>query len=109
MSFMIIIKSSPEDRHKIGEALRLSAAMVGMDAVLFMVFLDQGIKCLNRGAFEDASIVEYLQTAADIAGVYYLMEHNIESESLDLSLDPIPLNIQELAEKVLKCKTVVTY
>lgn len=95
--------------HKIGEALRLCAAMIGMDEVPFIIFCGQGIKCLNKGAIEDASIVEYLITAADLAGVYYLNEQNMESESLDLSLNPIPINIEELTKHILKCKTVVTF
>ncbi len=109
MNLMIIIKSSPEERKKIREALRLCAAMIGMDESPYVVFRSQGVECLKKGVIEDAEIAEYLQTVSDLAGVYYLKELNVGSISLDPVFDPIPLNIHELAEHILECKTVVTF
>ena len=109
MNTMIIIKSGPKEDKKISEALRLCAAMIGMDDAPFVVFCNKGIECLKQGAIKDGSMMEYLQTASDLAGVYYLMESEKNIESLDMTLDPIPLTLQEFTEHVLECKTVVTF
>jgi len=110
MNTMIIIKSGPESDKRISEALRLCAAMIGMDDAPFVVFRSKGIECLKQGAIKDGSIMEYLQTASDLAGVYYIMESEKKNiEPLDMALDPIPLTLQEFTEHVLECKTVVTY
>lgn len=104
---MIIISSSEEE--KISEALRLCAAMIGMDEPPLVVFRGRGVNCLKQGTLEDASNIEYLQTISDLAGVYYLKEAVIENKTLDSALDPIPVNIHEFVDYILECKTAVTF
>ena len=83
MNLMIIIKSSPEERKKIREALRLCAEMIGMYEYPYVVFRSQSVECLKKGVIEDAEIAEYLQTVSDLVGVYYLKELNVgESEKI---------------------------
>lgn len=109
MNTMIVIKSGPEEDKQISESLRLCAAMIGMDDSPYVVFRNEGIECLKQGAIEDGAIMEYLQTASNLAGVYYLKESGKIDEILDIALDPIPLTLQEFTEHMLECKTVVTY
>lgn len=109
MNTMIIIKSGPESDKKIGEVLRLCAAMIGMDDAPYIVFRDEGIECLKQGAIKDVTIMEYLQTTSDLAGAYYLKAPEKQYGSLDVALDPIPLTLKEFTEHILECKTVVTY
>ena len=67
---MLIIRSNGS----LGEALRLCAAMLGMDETPIITFIESGVHCLLPNAVRDPSILEYLQTVSDIAGVYVLEE-----------------------------------
>ena len=109
MNTMIIIKSGPESDNQISEALRLCAAMIGMDDAPYIVFRDEGITCLKQGTINDVTIMEYLQTTSDLAGVYYLKDSEKQYGALDMALDPIPLTLKEFIEYILECKTVITY
>ena len=109
MNTMIIIRSGPESDKQISEALRLCAAMIGMDDAPYIIFRDNGIECLKQGAIKDATIMEYLQTTSDLAGAYYLKDPEKQYESLDVALDPIPMTLTEFTEHILECKTVITY
>ena len=108
---MIIIRSKPTDSFRVVEALRLSAAMLGMDQPPSIVFLDRGIECLREGAFDDPVIHDYLRAAADLAGIHVLSEsleeHGILYEELDPSLGAAPLDLEGLAGMMSEHDSVV--
>lgn len=109
---MIIMKSGPREA-RAGEGLRLSAAMLGMDEPPAMVFLDDGVECLLRGAFDDPINLEYLRAAADLAGVQALTEslrdRGIPSEGLDPDLGVELLDMDRLAEMAREYRSVVAF
>jgi sulfur relay (sulfurtransferase) DsrF/TusC family protein len=109
---MIIMKSGPREASA-GEGLRLSAAMLGMDEPPAMVFLDDGVECLLREAFDDPINPEYLRAAADLAGVHALSEsleeRGIPAEVLDPDLGVEILDIDGLAEMAREYRSVVAF
>ena len=106
---MLVIRSSKS----LGEGLRLCAAMLGMDESPFVVFIDEGVQCLQPDSVEDPYLVEYLQTAADIAGVYVLkeslIEQDVNEDSLDPALDAAVIDVSGFTDLVIECKTVTTF
>ena len=67
---MILVRSGPEETGRVEEALRLAAAMLGFDEPLTIAFIDDGVRCLHPQAFSDPALRDYLQAAADLAGVH---------------------------------------
>jgi len=110
---MIIVRSKPTDAFRVVEALRLSAAMLGMDQPPSLVFLDGGVECLREGAFEDPVIHDFLRAAADLAGIHVLSEsleeHGIMHEELDPSLGAAPLDLEGLAGMMSEHDSVVAF
>lgn len=109
---MIIMKSSPREA-RAEEGLRLSAAMLGMDEPPAMIFLDNGVECLRRGALEDPVTLEFLRVAADLAGVHTLSEslgeRGITAEELDPALGVELLDMEGLAEMTKEYRSVVAF
>ncbi|MFQ6052615.1 MAG: DsrE family protein, partial [Candidatus Bathyarchaeia archaeon] len=99
---MLIVKSGPGARSRVEEALRLSAAMLGMDYPPVLVFVDDGVECLRPGAFSDPDLWDYLRTSADLAGVHVLSEsleeRGLAFSDLDLRLGATAVDTARLAE-----------
>ena len=110
---MIVIKSGPRVAPRVEEGLRLSAAMLGYDQMPVMVFLDDGVECLRAGAFEDSTLVDYLQASSDLAGIYALSEsmeaRGILPGDLDEKIEVTALDLDGLAGMMLECDAVATY
>jgi sulfur relay (sulfurtransferase) DsrF/TusC family protein len=110
---MIVIKSGPGVAPRVEEGLRLSAAMLGYDQMPVMVFLDDGVECLRAGAFEDSTLVDYLQASSDLAGIYALSEsmeaRGILPGDLDEKIEVTALDLDGLAGMMLECDAVATY
>lgn len=110
---MIVIKSGPDSAPRVSEGLRLSAAMLGYDQMPVIVFVDDGVECLRKGAFEDPTMVDYLQASSDLAGVHALSEsleaRDIEIGDLDRNLEVKLLDLDGLAGMMSECRAVATY
>lgn len=110
---MIIIRSGPEAESGVVEGLRLSAAMVGMDRLPVIVFLDDGVECLRPGAFNDSAIRDFFQAVVDLAGIYVLSEslelRGLQEDELKLGLRAMPVDLDGLAEMVAECRSVATF
>ena len=109
---MIIIRSGPGDGPKAGEGLRLSAAMIGMDRIPVLAFVDDGVECLLPDVFDDVGR-DYLRTAADLAGIRVLeeslIEHGIQPSDLWSSLVVKTIGMTELAELVASSDMVAAF
>jgi sulfur relay (sulfurtransferase) DsrF/TusC family protein len=81
---MIVVKSGPEDTDKVGEALRLAAAMLGFDEPATVAFIDDGLRCLQPNAFSDPTLQDYLQAVADLAGIHAVSR----TEDSETDIDP---------------------
>lgn len=110
---MFIIKSGPVDGSRVEEALRLSAAMLGMDYLPILVFVDEGVDCLRPGAFSDPDLWDYVKTTADLAGVHVLYEsleeRGLGVGDLDSRLGANPVNMAQLAEMATDSDIAVAF
>jgi sulfur relay (sulfurtransferase) DsrF/TusC family protein len=110
---MIVMKSGPGAVARVGEGLRLSAAMIGYDQLPVIVFVDEGVECLREGAFDGSEMEDYLMAASDLAGIYALSdsleERGILPDDLDETIEVNPLDIDGLASMMAECDSVVTY
>lgn len=110
---LFIVKSSPGKGSRVEEGLRLSAALLGMDYLPVVVFVDEGVECLRIGAFSDPGMGDYLKAAADLAGIHFLfeslMERGLEVGDLDSGLKAAPVDMAQLAEMAADSDVVVAF
>lgn len=93
---LILVRSGPEETGRVEEALRLAAAMLGFDEPLTIVFIDDGVRCLHPQAFSDPALQDYLQAAADLAGVHAVKSAKESEGDLDPALGVNPIGMDEL-------------
>jgi len=67
---MIIMRKRLIPGTRAEEGLRLSAAMLGMDYMPNMVFVDDGVDILLPDALYKNNLKDYLTVMSDMAGVY---------------------------------------
>ncbi len=110
---MIIVKSGPKDDTGVMGGLRLASAMLGMDYLPVVVFVDEGVGCLLPGAIEDLVLADYLKAAADLAGVHALSESlevlGLGVDDLDPGLDVTPVDLVWLADMVADIDSTVAF
>jgi sulfur relay (sulfurtransferase) DsrF/TusC family protein len=108
---MIIVKSGPEGEARVKEALRLMAALIGMDYPTILVFTDRGVDCLKPGAFDDPDVWDYLQAASDLSEIFVLgsQEKALDTEHLNQDLVLNPISIDEMTELVKTCGSVAAF
>ena len=108
---MIMIKSNPDVGPRVGEGLRLIAAMLGMDHIPVVVFAEEGVRCLLRGAYGETGS-EYLKTTADLAGINVLSD-SLEDlggiEAIEPELDAKLIDIGQLASMMVECNVIATF
>ena len=110
---MFIVKSGPETGPQVEEGLRLSAAMLGMDYLPVLVFVDDGVECLRPGAFRDSRLWDYMKAAADLAGVYILSEslevRGLGVDDLDPRLGATLVDLPRFAEMTAESDVVAAF
>lgn len=105
---MIIIKTPPGEGSKAAEGLRLAAAMIGMDMLPTLIFLDRGVAILRPGGVE-GDLLDYLKAVASLAGVKALKE-SLETEggvALDKELGVEVIDMEELVSLIQECDSAV--
>ncbi|RLI09320.1 hypothetical protein DRO42_04495 [Candidatus Bathyarchaeota archaeon] len=109
---MIVVTSGPRAVSRIGGALRLAAAMLGMDYPPVLVFLDEGVNCLRPGAL-DPGLWDYLKASADLADVHVLSEsleeRGLGVDDLDPRLGATPIDMDGLAEMAEEVEVTVAF
>jgi len=101
---MVLVRSGPEETGRVEEALRLAAAMLGFDELPAIVFIDDGVRCLHPQAFSDPTIHDYLQAAADLAGVHAISSAKESGGDIDpalgvnlIGMDDLVITMKEYA------------
>jgi sulfur relay (sulfurtransferase) DsrF/TusC family protein len=106
--FIIIIKSRVGDGPRAAEGLRLAAAMIGMDVIPTLIFLDRGVDLLMPGGV-GGDLLDYLRAIASLAGVKALRESlgSRGEEILDRGLGVEVIDMERLADLILECDSAV--
>ena len=110
---MIIMRKRLIPGSRAEEGLRLSAAMLGMDYMPNMVFVDEGVEILLPDAIYKNNLKDYLTVMSDMAGVYVLKESlewkELKAEDLDTDIDITFIDLDELAEMSKRCSIVTSF
>jgi sulfur relay (sulfurtransferase) DsrF/TusC family protein len=106
---MIVVKSGPEDTDKVGESLRIAAAMLGFDEPATIVFIDDGIRCLQPNAFSDPTLQDYLQAVADLAGVHAVSRLEDSENDFDPALGATLVDMGELVTMMKDYAAVASF
>lgn len=98
---------------RVEEGLRFSAAMLGMDHPMTMVFVDNGVEILLPEALYKNSLKDYLRAVSDLSGVYVLRESlekkGLTKNDLEPSINAILIDFGELAQMIRKCSVVTSF
>ncbi len=110
---MLIMRKRLIPGGRVEEGLRLSAAMLGMDYMPNVVFVDNGVEILLPDALYKNNLKDYLVVMSDMAGVYVLEESLIQREltldDLESSIDATVIDADELAEMAKKCTIITSF
>ena len=105
----VLGRSGPEETGRVEEALRLAAAMLGFDELPAIVFIDDGIRCLHPQPFSDTTIQDYLQAAADLAGIHAVGSGKESGGDLDPALGVNLIGIDGLVTMMEDYATVASF
>jgi len=104
-----LVRSGPEETGRVEEALRLAAAMLGFDDPLTIVFIDDGVRCLHPQAFSDPALQDYLQAAADLAGVHAVSRAKGSGGDIDPALGVNLIGMGDLVTMMEDYAAVATF
>ena len=105
---LLVIKNSPYGSGKAAEGFRMATAMIAMDVLPRILFVDDGVYCLVKAqkpeAAAFASFGERLKTLADLVGLNALsdslFQRKLKSSDLDENFNVKTLTVDETAELI---------
>jgi tRNA 2-thiouridine synthesizing protein C len=114
---LLIVKSSPYGSGKVAEGFRIATAMIAMDVLPQILFIDDGVYCLVRKQKPEAaglpSFGERLKTLADLVGLYAcsdsLSQRKLKQSDLEENYDTKFLSLDEAAKLIEQNETVITF
>ena len=110
---MLIMRKRLIPGSRVEEGLRLSAAMLGMDYLPNVIFVDDGVEILLPDALYKNNLKDYLTVLSDMAGVYVLKEslddRILRMEDLESSINATVINSDELVEMGKKCTIITSF
>jgi len=114
---LLVIKSPPYGTLMAAEGLRIATAMIAMDVLPQLLFIDDGVYCLLRNQRPEAagltSHYEQLKTLADLVGLYAvgdsMAKRDLKAIDLDESFNLKLLSMEETAKLIMENETVITF
>jgi sulfur relay (sulfurtransferase) DsrF/TusC family protein len=110
---MLIMRKRIIPGGRVEEGLRLSAAMLGMDYLPNLVFVDNGVEILLPNALYKSNLKDYLKVMSDLAGLYVLKksldERGLTPYDLEQSVTATVIDSNELLEMAKKCKIITSF
>ena len=113
----LVIKSSPYRSGRAAEGLRLATAMVAMNVIPRIIFIDDGVFCLLKDQKPEAagssSFLERLKTVADLIGVHAvsdsMVKRNLKGSDLDSAFNAETMSLNEAAERIAEAEATITF
>ena len=114
---LLVIKSSPYGSLMAAESFRIATAMVAMDVLPQLLFIDDGVYCLLKNQRPKASglnsYYERLKTLADLVGLYAvknsMTKRYLKTIDLDESFNVKLLSMDETAKLIMENETVIAF
>ena len=114
---LLAVKSPPYGSVLAAECFRIATAMIAMDVLPQILFIDDGVYCLIKGQNPEqaglSSSSERLKTLADLIGLYVaehsLHRRNLEKTDLDENYNLKTASMEEVTNLFLENETVITF
>ena len=110
---MLIMRKRLIPGSRVEEGLRLSAAMLGMDYMPNVVFVDNGVEILLPDALYKNNLKDYLVVMSEMAGVYVLeqslFERELTLDDLEPSINATVIDSDEFTEMARRCTIITSF
>lgn len=114
---LIAIKSSPYGSGRAAEGLRVATAMIAMDVLPQILFVDDGVYCLlgnqKPEAEELTSIGERVRTLVDLVGIHTvsdsMVKRKLKPDDLDPNYNVRILSLGEVAKLISENDASITF
>lgn len=113
---ILLVFRGPPQEEEVAEGFRVATAMVAMDVLPQLLFVDDGVYWLVKkklDQLENTSVKERLQTISDLVGLQVLSDslaqRKLKSNDTDEGLNAKFLSLDEAAELVLQTDAVITF
>jgi sulfur relay protein TusC/DsrF len=114
---LLVIKSPPYGNSKASEGFRMATAMIAMDVLPQILFVDDGVYCLVKNQKAETvgldSFAERLRTLADLVGLQALsdslFQRKLKDSDLDEGCNVKTLSINEAAKLIAQNEIVITF
>jgi len=114
---LLVVKSPPYGTVLSAECFRISTAMIAMDVLPQMLFIDDGVYCLLKSQNPEKSGLhsfhERLKTLADLIGLHVteesLRRRNLKKTDLDENYNLKTVSMEETTNLFLENETVITF
>lgn len=114
---LLVVKSPPYGSLRAAECFRMAAAMIAMDVLPQLLFMDDGVYCLLKGQKPEAAGLspdhEHLRAIADLVGLHVLslsmVKRNLRTEDFDENYKVKTLSLEETVRLILQNETIITF
>ena len=114
---LLVIKSRPHESSRAAEGLRMATAMIAMDVLPQILFVDDGVYWLVKKQVPESagnsSIMERLKTISDLVGVHVLSdslaERKLRQKDLNKDYNAKNLSLDEASKLLSQNTTVITF
>jgi len=114
-TILLVFKGSPE-KEGVAEGFRVATAMIAMDVLPKLLFLDDGVFWLVRkklDQLENPSVKERLQTISDLVGFQVLSdsltERKLKQNDLNGAYNAKVLSLDEASELITQNDAVIAF
>jgi len=114
---LIVVKSPPYGTLRAAEGFRIATAMIAMDILPQLLFIDDGVYCLIKDQRPEASGLdsyhERLKTLADLVGLHAFREsmvrRRLKFTDLDENLQVKIITLDEATRLFIENETIITF
>jgi len=116
-NIILVIKSPPYGGGNAAEGLRIAMAMIAMDVLPRLLFLDDGVYCLLKNQAPEAgslaSLGERLKTLSDLVGLYAMSismtKRNLQINDLEENYNVKMISSNEATKMIMESDTTITF
>ena len=114
---LLVIKSPPYGSLMAAEGLRIATALIAMDILPQLIFIDDGVYCLLKNQKPEStglnSFYDRLKTLADLVGLFVaensLAKRDLGIEDLDETYQAKAISLNEVAKLVAKNEVAIVF
>jgi len=114
---LLLVKSAPYGSVRAAEGFRIATAMIAMDVLPQLLFIDDGVYCLLKNQKPEAaglnSLAERLKTLADLIGFHAvsdsIVKRNLQKIDFDETYNVKTISLGEAAKLIAENEVVITF